>query len=106
MSLEGETSGLPVGAGEINAAGVQHPATENFFMGPNGMRAGWRRLLFIFLMFACLKAEVFTLKHVPGLDAWSKGQDPNVFVPAVAILSEGILLFALVVSTLVMAAIE
>ena len=106
MSMEGETSGLPAAAGEFHPAETQRPATENFFMGPNGMRAGWRLLLFIFLMFACLKAEVFTLKHVPGLDAWSKGQDPNVFVPAVAILSEGILLFALVVSTLVMAAIE
>src|SRR5271156_1670822 len=106
MTTNGETSGLPAPVGEFHPAGAQRSGMENIFMGPSGIRSGWRLLLFIFLMFACLKAEVFTLKHVPGLDAWSKGQDPNVFVPAVAILSEGILLFALVVSTLVMAAIE
>ena len=106
MSTNGETSSLPTPVGEFHPAAAQRSGIENIFMGPKGIRAGWRLLLFIFLMFACLKAEVFTLKHVPGLDAWSKAQDPNMFAPAVAILSEGILLFALVVSTLVMAAIE
>jgi uncharacterized protein len=106
MSIEGEASGLPVGAGEVHAAGTQRPATQNFFMGPNGIRAGWRLLIFLLLMFACLSAEGFTLKHIPGVDAWFKAQDRNVFTPANAIFSEGILLFGLVVVTAVMTLIE
>ena len=106
MSLDGETNGSPVGAGEIHPAETQRPATENFFMGPNGMRAGWRLLIFIFLMFVCLKTEGFTLKHIPGVDAWFKAQNPNVMTPTTTIAFEGITLLALVISTAVMALIE
>jgi hypothetical protein len=105
MSIEGEPS-LPAGAGEIHPAETQRPATENFFVGPNGMRAGWRLLLFIFLMILCLKGEGFTLKHIPGVDAWFKAQNPNVMTPTTTISFEGISLFALVISTAVMALIE
>ena len=106
MSVDGGMTGLPADAGELHAAGMQRPATENFFTGPNGMRAGWRLLLFIFLMFVCLKAEGFTLKHIPGVDAWFKAQDPNVMTPATMIFAEGILLSSLVIATAVMALIE
>ena len=106
MSVDGGTTGLPAAAGELHAAGMQRPATENFFTGPNGMRAGWRLLLFIFLMFVCLKAEGFTLKHIPGVDAWFKAQDPNVMTPPTMIFAEGILLSSLVIATAVMALIE
>jgi uncharacterized protein len=106
MSMEGETSGLPAGAEGFPAAGTQHPAPENFFVGPNGMRAGWRLLLFVLLMFVCLKAEGFTLKHIPGVDAWFKAQNPNVMTPTTTMAFEGITLLALVISTGVMALIE
>jgi uncharacterized protein len=106
MSMEGDTSGLAAPAGEFNNPGSQRSGIQNVFMGPNGMRAGWRLLLFILLWFACIAAEQFTLKHIPGVDAWFKAQDPNVFTPAVAILTEGISLFALLVATAVMALIE
>ena len=105
MSIEGETS-LPAAAGEIHPAGAQRSGIENIFRGPQGIRAGWRLLLFIFLWLACIKAEGFTLKHVPGVDAWFKAQDPKVMTPPVAIVSEGIMLFALLVATSVMALIE
>jgi membrane protease YdiL (CAAX protease family) len=106
MTANDETSGLPAPVGELHPTGAQRSGMENIFMGPSGMRSGWRLLIFIFLMLACLKAEGFTLKHIPGVDAWFKAQDPNVFTPAVAILSESILLLALVISTAVMALIE
>jgi membrane protease YdiL (CAAX protease family) len=106
MSTNGETSSLPAPAGEYHLAGAQRSGIENIFMGPTGIRAGWRLLLFIFLWLACIKAEGFTLKHVPGVDAWFKAQDPNVFTPPVAIFSESILLFGLVVATALMALIE
>jgi membrane protease YdiL (CAAX protease family) len=106
MSTNGETSSLPAPAGEFHPAGAQRSGIENIFRGPHGIRAGWRLLLFILLWVACISAEQFTLKHIPGVDAWFKAQDPNVETPPLAIVSEGIMLFALLVATSVMARIE
>jgi membrane protease YdiL (CAAX protease family) len=106
MTTNGDTSSLPAAAGEFQHVGAQRSGIQNVFMGPNGMRAGWRLLIFILLLFACIAAEQLTLKHIPAVDAWSKAQDPNVMTPPAAIFSESILLFGLVVATLVMALIE
>jgi membrane protease YdiL (CAAX protease family) len=106
MTTNGDTTSLPEQAGEFHPAAVQRSGIENIFMGPHGMRAGWRLLIFILLWFACITAEQLTLKHIPAVNAWFKAQDPNVFTPPVAIFSESILLFALVVATAVMALIE
>src|ERR1700691_4445584 len=107
MTTNGETSGVPAAAEEFRpAAQRSRSGIENIFMGPHGIRAGWRLLLFIFLMFVCLKGEGFTLKHVPGVDAWFKAQNPNVMTPPTTIAFEGILLLALVISTAVMALVE
>jgi uncharacterized protein len=106
MTTNGDTTSSPDQAGVFHPAGTQRSGIENILMGPHGIRAGWRLLIFILLWFACLAAEQFTLKHIPGVDAWFKAQDPNVFTPPVAILSESILLFALMVATAMMALIE
>lgn len=106
MTTNGDASSLPATAGEFQPPATQRSGIGNIFMGPTGIRAGWRLLLFIFLMFVCLKAAGFTLKHVPGVAEWYKAQDPNVFTPAIAIFSESILLFGLLVSTAVMTLIE
>src|SRR5580692_11280391 len=106
MTTNGDSGSLSAPVGEFHPAEAPRSGMGNIFMGPNGMRAGWRLLLFIFLWLACIKAEGFTLKHIPGVDAWFKTQDPNVFTPPVAIFSEAIMLFALLVATAVMALIE
>jgi uncharacterized protein len=106
MTTNGDTSSLPAPVEGFHPEGAQRSGIENIFKGPNGIRAGWRLLIFIILMFACLKATGFTLKHVPGVDAWFKSQDPNVFTPPLAIFSEAILLFSLLVVTAVMTLIE
>jgi len=106
MTTNGESSSLPAPVEGFHTAEARRSGIENIFMGPSGIRAGWRLLLFIFLLLGCLKTEAFTLKHVPGVDAWFKTQDPDVFTPPLAIFSESILLFGLVVATSVMALIE
>jgi uncharacterized protein len=105
MSMEGETSGLPAAAGEIHPAGMQHPARENFFMGPNGIRAGWRLLLFICIFLGCASGLNFLVHHTP-LAAWYDAQDKTMMTAPTQIFLEGIALFALLVATGVMALIE
>jgi membrane protease YdiL (CAAX protease family) len=106
MSMDGETSGLPAAAGEFHPAGTQRPSSENFFMGPNGIRAGWRLLLFVCIFLGCAKAEGFVLHHIPAVGAWFNAQDHTVMTAPTQIFLEGIALFALVVATGVMALIE
>jgi uncharacterized protein len=106
MTTNGETGSLSAPVGEFHPAEARRSGIENIFRGPHGIRAGWRLLLFLFLWIACIRGENFTLKHVPGVDAWFKAQNPNVFTPAVAIFTEGISLFALAVATALMAVIE
>jgi uncharacterized protein len=106
MTMNEETSSFPGPVEESHPAGAQRSGMENIFRGPHGIRAGWRLLLFLFLWIACIKAEGFALKHVPGVDAWFKAQDPNVMTPPVTIFSEGVGLFALAVATALMTRIE
>lgn len=106
MTTDGDTTSSPEQAGEFHPTQAQRSGIENIFMGPHGIRAGWRLLIFVLLMFACLQTEGFTLKHTPGVAAWFKAQDPQVMTPPVAIFSESILLLALLISTAVMTVIE
>jgi uncharacterized protein len=105
MSIDGESGGLPADAGEIQPAGTQHPATENFFTGPNGIRAGWRLLLFICIFLGCAKVANFVVHHTP-LAAWYDAQDTTMMTAPTQIFLEGIALFALLVATGVMALLE
>jgi membrane protease YdiL (CAAX protease family) len=106
MNIDGETSGLPTPAGELYPAATQPSAMRNIFMGPNGIRAGWRLLLFICIFLACTQAEGFVLHHIPAVSAWFKAQDQNVLTAPTQIFLEGVALFALVVAAGVMALIE
>jgi CAAX protease family protein len=106
MTTNEETSSLPGPVGEFHPAGAQRSAISNIFVGPTGIRAGWRLLLFLLLWVACISAEQFTLKHIRVTDAWFKAQDPKVMTAPAAIAGESLGLFALLVATLVMALIE
>jgi membrane protease YdiL (CAAX protease family) len=106
MTTNGDASSLPSTAGEFQPPATQRSGIGNIFKGPNGIRAGWRLLLFILIWIACVQAEGFVLHHIPAVVAWHKGQDLNVMTPPVAMFGEFIMLFALVVATLLMALIE
>ena len=51
---------------------------QNVIMGPNGIRAGWRLLLFLFLFIAIASGIGFGVRHVPAIRAWHKAYDPKV----------------------------
>jgi uncharacterized protein len=106
MSMDGDTGGLPAPVGGFQPAGTQPSGMGNIFKGPNGIRAGWRLLLFVIFWMACVQTQGFVLHHIPAVATWHKAQDMNVMTPGLAIFSEFIMLFALVVATAVMALIE
>ncbi len=84
----------------------QRSGFANIFLGPNGIRAGWRLLLFVIFFAAIVFGVQFVLKHIPALVAWQKTQDPHVMTAPGQILGEGIGIFALFVSAWLMSLIE
>jgi membrane protease YdiL (CAAX protease family) len=76
------------------------------FLGPNGIRAGWRMLIAValFVLFALVIQAI--LKHIPPLEAWQHAQSRTAFTPALLILAEGVSVLSLVLAVLVMTFIE
>ncbi len=106
MTTNGDTSSLPAPAGDSIPRRRGGRGSKTFSWGRAESARGGGCCYSFFCCSGASKREAFTLKHVPGVDAWFKTQDPNVFTPPLAIFSESILLFGLVVATSVMALIE
>lgn len=78
----------------------------NIFLGSNGIRAGWRLLIFFAILAAIGFGLGFTLKHIPAIAAWQKAQDPHVMTPGAGIFGEGLQIFALFLAAGLMSLIE
>jgi uncharacterized protein len=80
--------------------------THWIFLGPNGIRAGWRMLILIalFLLFALVIQG--GLKRVPLLETWRHAQPKGIFTPSIMLLGEGIMGLSLALAAFVMTLIE
>jgi uncharacterized protein len=110
MTLDSDTtpvslneSGFSAGSG---GAKVQQSPIRNAFVGPNGIRAGWRLLLFLFFFIVIARGIGFGARHVPAIRAWHQAQDPKVMVAPIQIFDEGVGVLSLLLAVLLMAAIE
>jgi membrane protease YdiL (CAAX protease family) len=79
---------------------------RTIFLGPNGIRAGWRLLLFILFFLGIGRAVNFGLHHVPGFAEWAKTQSGGTITAAFQIVTEGLTLFALFLVVWIMSKIE
>jgi uncharacterized protein len=93
-------------AGETSAVLPRPSVIHTIFLGPNGIRAGWRLLIFILLFMALGRGLNFGLRHIPALRAFTQAQPKGVFTASGLIFSEGLTAFLLAVSALVMTKIE
>jgi uncharacterized protein len=76
------------------------------FTGPNGIRAGWRLLIFVLIFGAIATGLNFGIRHIPVVRALLH-RDPGALIsPAPAIIGEGLLVFILLASTFLMTRIE
>ncbi|MGB0036301.1 MAG: CPBP family intramembrane glutamic endopeptidase [Candidatus Acidiferrales bacterium] len=79
---------------------------RTIFMGPNGIRAGWRLLIFFALIFAVSAGANLSLKHVPAFVSWAKSQPAGTIVASFQIATEGLTVFTLVLCAAIMTKIE
>jgi uncharacterized protein len=106
MTPDYDATNLAAHAGDVAPARSSPSPVANIFKGPNGIRAGWRLLLFMVFWFGTILATQFVILHIPGVAAWQKAQDPHVMTPLTATTGEALMLFALIVATLLMTLIE
>jgi membrane protease YdiL (CAAX protease family) len=76
------------------------------FLGPHGIRAGWRILIAVSLFLAIVTVLQAGLRRIPPLHAWSRAQPKGVMTPGILALSEGTAALALLLAALIMTAIE
>lgn len=96
----------PVLVGSEPRTAVQQPEPGNIFVGPNGIRAGWRLLIFVAIFLALAKCVQFVLFHIPAVRAYLHAQPKDVITPAGQMIGEGLSVFFLVISALIMTKIE
>ncbi len=76
------------------------------FLGPNGIRAGWRLLIFILIFAVLVGALQFTLLKIPAMAARRKAANPNVMTASGTIIGEGLAICCLLVAAFIMTKIE
>ena len=76
------------------------------FLGPNGIRAGWRILIAIAVFTMLQLGLSFALIHIPAVRAWAHSRDKNVMTPGALLFGEGITAFLAILTGLIMTAIE
>jgi uncharacterized protein len=79
---------------------------SKIFLGPNGLRAGWRMLIFVGLFAVLLLLMQAGLKHIRPLETWRHAQPKGMFTPGIMLLAEGIAALSLALAALVMTFIE
>jgi uncharacterized protein len=79
---------------------------QAIFLGPNGIRAGWRLLIFLCIFLALGRGLNFVLHHIPAVQQWISAQPKDSFTPASAIASEGVTVLLLLCAVGIMSVIE
>ncbi|MFY9801694.1 MAG: CPBP family intramembrane glutamic endopeptidase [Candidatus Acidiferrales bacterium] len=102
MTPEYEATNPAAHSGEIAPAHSAPSAVENIFKGPNGIRAGWRLLIFIALFMAMIRG----VDLIPAVHAFTHAQDRQTMTPASLIVLEGVSVLCLLVAAFVMSRIE
>jgi membrane protease YdiL (CAAX protease family) len=96
----------PVPSGEAPGSSSFQSRVRWVFLGPGGIRAGWRMLIFfaVFVVFARIVQA--GLKHIPPLERWRQAQPKGVFTPGAVLLGEGLASLSVIFAAFVMTFIE
>lgn len=107
MSMDAQAGDSSVIAPAVNVAGPPRSRRQGLFVGPDGtIRPGWRILMFLAIFAALAAAVHFTTHAIPAMRAWEKTLPKDSFVPSSLIVGEGLTLFVLIMSVLIMSKIE
>lgn len=105
MTIDAGSPELPP-QGENAAALTPRSPFASIFLGPNGIRAGWRLLIFVVIFLGLARLTGFAIHHIPAVHAWEEAQPKDTMTAAQGIFGEGIGSLMLILATLIMTKIE
>jgi membrane protease YdiL (CAAX protease family) len=106
MTPDYDATNLAAHAGDVAPAETSPSPIASIFKGPNGIRVGWRLLLFIAFFVAFVSSMNFGLRLIPSAHAWVKAQNPQIMTPSFTIVEEGIAGLSLIAAAALMSLIE
>jgi uncharacterized protein len=87
--------------------GISPPSLlHTVFMGPNGLRAGWRLAIYLLLVFACSRGATFAIRHIAPIRDWLRAQPSTVIAAAPLVFSEFVSVLVVLIPALIMMNIE
>jgi membrane protease YdiL (CAAX protease family) len=93
-------SQLPVGA--ANSPSL----LQTVFLGPDGLRVGWRLLIYLLLVYGLRAASVFVFGHIAPIRDWLNSQPNTVIAPGPQIFGEVVSLLVVLIPAWIMMKIE
>ena len=105
MSMSSQPNPLSADSA-FNPAPPPASAVRMVFLGPNGLRAGWRILIFIALFVGQGKVLNIVLHKIPAVVAMHKGLAGDMMTPGVLMFDEGLSVALLLLTAFWMTLIE
>jgi membrane protease YdiL (CAAX protease family) len=106
MTIESDAADSALLGTEPSTTRPARSEAANIFFRADGLRAGWRLLIFLLIFVGLGAALNFTVHHVPALEAWQKAQPKDTFTPTLLMLAEGLNCVMLIIPALIMTRIE
>jgi membrane protease YdiL (CAAX protease family) len=90
----------------VGAAANSPSLLRTVFMGPDGLRAGWRLLIYLLLVYALGRGSRFVIGHIAPIRDWLNSQPNTVIAPGPQIFGEVVSFLIVLIPALVMMRIE
>jgi len=90
----------------VGAAANSPSLVQTVFMGPNGLRVGWRLLIYLLLVFACSKGSTYAIRHIAPISDWLRSQPTTVISASQLVFGEIVSFLVVLLPALVMMKIE
>lgn len=89
-----------------DSARVQPPILQTIFLGPQGLRAGWRVLLYFLMFFALRRASFWVFAHISVIRDWLGSQPRDVIAAGPQAFSEFVTALLVLIPAFIMSKIE
>jgi uncharacterized protein len=90
----------------VGAAADSPSLLHTVFMGPDGLRAGWRLLIYLLLVRALRQVSVFAISHIALIRDWLSSQPVTVIPASQLVFGEVVSFLVVLLPALVMMKIE
>jgi uncharacterized protein len=90
----------------VSAPAKSPSGVQTIFTGPNGIRAGWRLLLYLLMTLALFIGGQRGVGRIPAVRAWLSAQPTGMITPGPQVLGEAISVLAVILPVFVMMKIE